>query len=316
MIDKIVLNIPTNGKPFSPSDFSNLKITFPGQTWKGIIKGKSIHLKQCIDRLVITANLPKILNGENINPLSRKQVKESCDFLESLLHIDLKTAIVRYVEVGTSIITKEPPGKYLSLFGDHSRLKRNHITQIGKTETVLYFSEKGSYSFSGYDKMAEVLSKSKEKQMSVPLVYQGQNVLRLELKIKKSAAIRKKFGQDLYLHDLYDHDVYTKLKNLFHEWYLDIPKTGREVFFNAEYLLTCSDINNAQAMLHRQLLPDDNRILLLAVKPQMTDYNFKRTKDLYRKDYDETGYKQSVQSIRSDLIAELDSHILGRVKTG
>ena len=311
MIDRITISIPNCGSRVDPQSFTKLKITRPGMYWEGRIEGNHIYLKQDYDRLVITANLPKILNGENVTNLSRKQVDISCGLLEGFLGLDLGRAAVLSIEVGVSVITKETPGKYISLFADHPYLTRAHYRKAGKDESILYFSKTGGYSFTSYDKTAEV--NSSKKPMPIPPIFQDQNILRLEYKIKKGLGIRAQFGKDLYLHDLHDPEVYGKLKTLFHEAYLQVPKTGREVFLNGEGMILPSDFDKACAMQFRQLFPEDCQTFLLAAKTQnlLTDDNYKRVRELFRQDNNGI-----VRSVSADLVAELDSRVADWVRTG
>ena len=305
MIDQISIYLPGMHKP------SNVKIKWPGMYWTGYIENEPVRLNQQHDKLKITVSLPKLLQGENMTVISRKQVQEAVLKLESVTGLELSNAVVRTIEIGITVNVKKTPGEYFYLCGDHSRLNRHLISKPGKFETVLYTTTTGKYSFQLYDKIAQ--GKSEKKQMSIPEIFQDQNVLRLEYKIKKQAGIKSKFDKDLFVHELYEPYIYKRLKNLFHAFYLAIPKTGRGVFINLEMPMTPKDFEKAWAFQYRQLYPDAVRqsVILAKSKGYLDRKGYHRLRAILK-----TDNLGGVRSLRNELIAELDSFVSNWVKTG
>jgi hypothetical protein len=168
-------------------------------------------------------SLAKYLNGENVSVLTISQVEEAIHKLENDIGISLSTAIVKSVEYGLSIITTKQPAEYLKLFGYPARYTRHEYATMTGVETVTYSTQSGSYQFSVYNKLLEA---QRKKKQSIPALFEGANILRLEYKIVRSRGIQAKFGKDLTVYDLFDPTVYRKLQNLFIEAYQTIPKFG------------------------------------------------------------------------------------------
>jgi hypothetical protein len=186
-------------------------------TYSGHIQNMGIYRN--LDGLHIHGSLAKYYNGENITPLTLLQVNEAIAMLEEQTGIELETAIVKGVELGVSVKTKERPSEYLRLFGNRARFTRHEYLSLRGVETITYSNGKGSFQFSGYDKIKEVVQKHKQ----IPIQFEGSNVLRLEYKIVRRRGIKAKFQRDLTAYDLFNPIVYQGLQALFLEAYQSIP---------------------------------------------------------------------------------------------
>jgi hypothetical protein len=115
MIDNISLKVPRQDDTGFTERLQDL--------WRRDIHTYSGHIQnlgvyQNLDGVIIHGSLAKYLNGENLTPLTRGQVKEAIRKLETETGLDLSMAIVRSVEIGISVFTKEKPSEYLKLFGN------------------------------------------------------------------------------------------------------------------------------------------------------------------------------------------------------
>jgi len=306
MIDKIHLSLPGRHKP------PNVNYKRYVSNWLGYV-GR-VRLKQYPDWLSIIISLPKLLKGENISVLSLGQVEGAVHKLEDELRLDLTSSSLISVEVGVSVIVKEPPGRYLNLFGCHSERERHEWGRPGRLKTVSYQTPKGSYEFIAYDKNAEVVSKKEKERMTIPPVFRGSNVLRLEYKIVKRQGIKEKFKGDLSVHDLYDPVVYGRLKNLFHADYRKIQKTGGDVFWDCEFTLTPKGFRDLLAEQYLQEHPDQcNQFVASArAKGLLSEVGYKRIKEMCKAKDTDTG----VRSTPYELIDELNERVADWVKTG
>jgi hypothetical protein len=118
-------------------------------TYSGHIQNMGVYRN--LDGVHIHGSLAKYYSGENITPLTLRQVEEAIAMLEIETGIELETAIVKGVELGISITTKEKPSEYLRLFGNRARFTRHEYSSLRGVETITYSNNKGSFQFSGYD---------------------------------------------------------------------------------------------------------------------------------------------------------------------
>lgn len=240
MIDGVRLHLPrgeAHGLTARLKDYRRRDI----HTGTGTIGTMRIY--QSLGGITIRGSLPKYIRGENISPLIRREVQEGIEKLENETGLNLKAAVVGSVEVGTSIILKERPEEYLRLFGDPPMFTKTVYSKAGLLETVAYGTPTGYNQFSAYDKGREMA----DKGLTVPPLFEGQNVLRLEYRIIRRQGVRARFGRDLTAYDLFDSAIYRKLAGLFLEMYQKIPKMGRKVYIDTSKPMTPARLVDLEA---------------------------------------------------------------------
>lgn len=239
--------------------------------------------------------------------LSFQQVKEAIYKLENDTGISFESAIVKMIECGISVITKEQPAEYMKLFGYPARYTRHEYATITGVETVTYSTQTGAYQFSMYNKISEV----QRKKTIFPAIFNGVNILRLEYKIIRRRGIKAKFKRDLTTYDLLDIDVYQKLQELFIEAYQAIPKSGYQCNIETKEKVTPKVFDELIAEQYRQTFPKEYLHLIKVLKESgtLTDKNLERIRAANRAR--EKIYK-SVE--KSPLIAELDDLVLNMVR--
>jgi len=270
-------------------------------TYSGHIQNMGIYRN--LDGVHIRGSLAKYYSGENIVPLTLQQVEEAIVMLEMETGIDLETAIVKGVELGISVITKEKPSEYLKLFGNRARLTRHEYSSLKGVETITYSKGKGSFQFSGYDKINETIQKHK----NIPMIFEGSNVLRLEYKIVRRRGIKAKFYRGLTAYDLFNPVVYQKLQSLFLEAYQSIPKFGRQFYIDTSENITPKKWDEILAEQYRHTFPSEYRGLLQSLRESgaISDKSFERIRATERRR--ERGYGLVD---RNPLIAELDRWVM------
>jgi hypothetical protein len=300
MIDNVNLKISRQDNPEFTKRLEDL--------WRRDINTYSGHIQnmgvyQNLDGIIIRGSLAKFLNGENMTPLTREQVEQSIKKLEIETGLDLSKAIVRGIEFGISIITKEKPSEYLKLFGYPAVFTRREYAKPKGVETVTYTTSSGSFEFSGYNKTQEMI----QKRQQIPALFQGSNVFRLEYKITKRKGIKAKFGRDLTAYELFDEHIYQDLQDLFLEAYKAIPKFGRQCFFNTAENITPKEWTELLAEQYRQAFPKETLYLQQALRESgaLSDKNRERIRAAERR----RGKDYSI-SDKSLLIAELDAHVM------
>ena len=213
------------------------------------------------------------------------------------------TLIVKGVELGVSVKTRERPSEYLKLFGNRARFTRHEYSSLKGVETITYSNGKGSFQFSGYDKIKEVVQKHKQ----IPLQFEGSNVLRLEYKIVRRRGIKAKFHRDLTAYDLSDPVVYEKLQSLFLEAYQSIPKFGRQFYIDTSENITPKKWDELLAEQYRHSFPNEYRHLLPSLRESgaISDKSYERIRATERR------REQDYRLIdKSPLIEELDTLVM------
>jgi len=307
MIDNICLKIPRKGNE-GIIDRLEKRERWGIDTYYGHIQNMGVRIY--LADIIIHGSLPKYFKSENIVELTFPQVKEAIVKLENETGINLKSAIVKYIECGMSIITKEQPAEYMKLFGYPARYTRHEYATITGVETVTYSTQTGSYQFSMYNKILEV---QRKKKQSIPTLLNGHNILRLEYKIVRRRGIQYKFKKDLTTYDLFDPDVYQKLQSLFVEAYQAIPKFGQQYNIETKGKVTPKIFIELVAEQYRQTHPKDYLHFLKVLKESgaLTDKNIERIRAANR-----AKEKKYTSADRNPLIAELDEKIMGMIEGG
>jgi hypothetical protein len=251
-------------------------------------------------------SLAKYLNGENLTPLTRGQVKEAIRKLEAETGLDLSMAIVKSVEIGTSVFSKEKPSEYLKLFGNPAIFTRREFSKITGVVTITYATKTGAFQFTGYDKIQEMKSRKGNWHLSFS---DDTNVLRLEYKIVRRRGIQARFKRDLTAYDLFDRDIYRKLQGFFFDAYNAIPKFGRQCYFNKLDNVTPAKWTEILAEQYRQTYQKE----CLHLQQTLRDSGALSDKSCERiRAADRRRAKDFSMSDKSPLITELDELVRGQ----
>lgn len=195
----------------------------------------NLKITQYPDSIYCTGSLAKFLQGNNVLPLTRQTVEQSLDKLVSKTGWDLNKAKVTQLEVGATIQVQNEPSLYLDTWGSIPRFVKQTY-QKNVLETVTYST--GSRSFSGYNKRAEAESSKQE----IPLILNGSNLLRLELKYKRG--LKQRLGRSISPWDLANRELYSKLVDHWKDFYFSIPK-GRQPVINTTGGISPKDLDDA-----------------------------------------------------------------------
>jgi hypothetical protein len=203
---------------------------------------KNLTLIQNPDSVYFAGSIAKFLNGENVTTLSRYSVAQALEKIEATFGWNLKNASLTKLEVGCTIPVKEPAFKYLSALG---RIPRYKLLKISKNtlETVLNFT--GNRSFIAYDKRIEA-------GKSIPPMFSGMELIRLELKIKKQL---NKYLGECSPWDLVDPSLYHELQKQFRDFYYSVPKE-KMPYLDLTEAVTLKDINNVLKAVGASLFAD------------------------------------------------------------
>lgn len=302
----------------------NIRIAVPledGQQWQSFIHYdtrtgqdhysghiKNLKIVQNLNGVYIQGSIAKYLQGENITPLTRNQVKESLDLIQQDTGMSFHNAVIISLEIGSSVILKNPVCLYLSLFDYMQKYTRSEHGKKG-LETVTYQTKTGSISFYAYDKTKEV----NDRKQTIPELYKDCNVMRLEYRIKKRQGIKSLFKRDLQPKDLYNFEVYQNLQRQYYDFYTKIPKTGREVFFDFSKPATPAKIEKLLAETFRQTNPKEYSLILQTGK----DAGFLTEKTLERiRSQERQNSRNFTFTDTNDLIIELNEKMQSRACYG
>ena len=305
MIDNICLKILRKGNE-GIIDHLQDKWRRDINTYSGHIQNMGVFIS--LDSVIIHGSLAKYLNGENVSNLTLWQVEEAIRKLENETGLNLETAIVKMVECGASIIVTEQPAEYLKLFGYPARYTRHEYATMTGVETVTYSTQSGSYQFTGYNKALEV---QRKKKQSIPSLFEGANILRLEYKIVRRRGLQAKFKKDLTAYDLFNPVVYRELQDLFIEAYQAIPKFGWQYQIETQKKVTPKKWFELLAERFRQIFPKECLHLLKVLRESgaLTDKNIERIRAANR-----ARERKYNQIDKSQLIVEIDEHVMSMMQ--
>ncbi len=134
MLDKVTLKIEEGSFPLN-------KLTKPVFREDGTYSGhfKGFRINQDIDGVRIAGSIPKYYAGSNVKALTRHQEKEAFKKLEDETGLSLKNAKVIKLEVGDTLLVKNPPPLYLMSWGCYGKYR---IDSINNGESIYLSKDK------------------------------------------------------------------------------------------------------------------------------------------------------------------------------
>lgn len=273
---------------------------------------RNLRISENLDGVTVFGSIPKFINGENITPITKERYADALRQIETTTGFNLKNAYVQRVEFGASLVLKNKSTQYLRLFDAMAgKYKRQRIETQSSLETVNYFTNKGGFAFTAYDKIKE-LTDTHDK---IPNEYMGCNVLRLEYKIQKRQAVKKYLGggNDITPYDLAASEIYRELSRQFMRFYEKIPKTGRQVFIDASKTITPSELTDLLAKTFLQKHKDEYNEILRHLRERgiVTPKSMERIRSWERKSRADFNISDT-----NELINELDEKMRQRAYFG
>lgn len=178
------------------------------------------RLKVClyVGGYSINGSLSRYFFGDsNINPLGRKTTAQAVEKLSDALHLDIKQSSVTALEFGTQMPMLKPTNKYLDKLGSKQRMQRYRFEA-----DTLYYKPKGRQQpkiLCMYDKLAD----AQKKGMSLPIGFDGLNLLRYELRL--NGRLAHQIGVPMVqASTLYETNFYCKLIKMWQDEYFNIEK--------------------------------------------------------------------------------------------
>lgn len=129
-------------------------------------------------KLTLDGSLPKFMRGNNLDTLSRSEIREVLQHISEDLKVDMLRGHAYRFEAGVTIKVEKPVETYCQQLGESSRYSRTTM-RMGHGCGVYYDNSLRTLVF--YDKVREM----KEKHERIPENYLGNHLLRYELRFRQ-----------------------------------------------------------------------------------------------------------------------------------
>jgi len=190
----------------------------PAQSWQGEVEKWSGTIgagqRVYVDPYGVTfsGSIAKLLLGDNVRGLTRKDTQYAIEFLSDTLHEDFKQSKARRVDIACNILTEYEPTAYYCFLGSSGRYARSRY------KDSLYYTV-GNRQLIFYNKVQDAYAKG----MEVPHWAIGQHILRYELRLK-NRLLKQLNRSELKGKDLYGEEVYIQLCDMYLYEYRAINK--------------------------------------------------------------------------------------------
>jgi hypothetical protein len=268
------------------------RIDSHGYSCSGKTGGYLVYIAE--NGISLKGSLSKNHFGDNLHTLTRRDTKQAIEELSDRLHLDLGTARVTRLDVSTVIPTKRPPADYYSHLGSKPYFERLQSTP----DTLYYNNHRRQIVF--YDKAKE----AKAKGVQLPAIWQNSNLLRYELRYRKS--LNRQLNTSLTAAKLYDVEFY---RAVIQNWYNEFKaiKKLKEQFFMIDNVSTKKE---AKTALFAAILQKEGQSIidkyLLELKAKKV---FKDRQRYYELKRELNTILQAPRGGQSDLIQELETEI-------
>lgn len=187
--------------------------TYPGgeYSYTGVLENLSVSINRN-GIAVKDGSFCKWLLGNNLQTMGRNDVKIGLEKLSDILHLPMSKAIVSRIDIAQNIMLKYPIGEYLSHFGYRGNIKPS------EQPNGVYYHQR-NLSFCLYEKIKE----QKDAKNIIPELFQKQNCMRMELRLKKRLAATLK-RDSITGALLYDEAFYCEMVNFWGNYYKSIQK--------------------------------------------------------------------------------------------
>ncbi len=248
----------------------------------------------------LKGSLSKFLAPTNIHTLTRSTTKEAIQKLSDTIHLPLCKAKVTRVDVSTIFVTTRPPIDYYPFLGNKPHAQRIHVAK----ETLSYNTAKKQFVL--YDKAIE----SKSKGVSLPMGFDGANILRMELRLIERLPTQLK-RPEVNGGLLSDEAFYMGVVDMWGKEYYSIDKL-KSISMDATKIKNAKDCKDAIVGLFLQekgIEFIDNLIKELKAKESFND---RKMYSRLRSDLIES-LRATTTTDQNELIKELDQAVKDRL---
>lgn len=245
----------------------------------------------------LKGSLPKLLLPDNIHTLSRAGARDAIEKLSDIIHLPVKSAKVTRVDVSTVLPMNREPNEYFQYMGNKPHYNRLQATN----NTLYYITNKRQLVF--YDKRTQ----SKAKGISIPIGFEGANLLRIEARYLNRLPIQFKLAE-ITGATLSEEKFYTSMVKNWGNEYFSINKIKSQTLMDTTNIKTPKDGVNAMLSILLQEKGQEyinNFIIDLRAKNTFSDPKYySRLKDEFNK-----LIVASKSTDQNELIRELDKAV-------
>jgi hypothetical protein len=250
------------------------------------LSGQGISLK---------GSLAKYFLPDNFHTLTRSDTKRAFEKMADDLHIPIQRAKVTRIDFAKNMLMNYNPEAYYSFLGETQHYKR-----LPQDKSIYYSNGLRQMVF--YNKVAE----GKAKRQSLPDVWNGQNILRYELRFTKK--LTKQFKRpEIKANTLTDEKFYMELVN---KWIAEYEANNKlhSINFNLSDMNSPKDFIKQLSLFAVQMIGQDKI---------MAEIENLRLKKAFDKPEYYSRLKKDIRELcktpeltnSSDLVAELDKKI-------
>jgi hypothetical protein len=244
-LDKLIFDYPYSIELVGKLNLRNRLTAVDGDT--GEIKyssgemGNGIRVNINANNIRFTLNPTIELFKNNFFTLSKKELRDYLEFKFASLGLDLRLAIIRRIDIQSTLKVFYNPKEYFSLLGNYKSFIRSQIS------TSLYYKSDSSQKY----KVMLFYDKKLKNKGNVPVEFKEGKYLRYEAQYynRYLKEIAKKLNKrDLSLLDLFDDVVYNKLIDCWFNDYKGIYKQN-QLHFDLGGISKPSDIDRYLAVV-------------------------------------------------------------------
>jgi hypothetical protein len=165
--------------------------------------------------ITVNGSLGKFIKGNNIERLSRMDVKNAIEKLSDLLGLSINQASVWRLDFGSCFVMERPIREYLSFLGEANKFSCNkygngNLQYINNVKAMVF-----------YDKAEEM----RKKRQIIPLPFQGMNILRYEIRFTRRLVTQ--FGEKIKAFRLFEEDFYNRILGKWKNEYFKICRLNK-----------------------------------------------------------------------------------------
>lgn len=275
----------------SPEYLTNYKETADPETGELNFTGNlnNLYVKKGKKGTSISNSLSKFYFNDNLEKLTRQDVKFALEKISDLLKMQVENGIISRLDFGSNFILKEPVYNYYSCLGNLARFKKFQY----ENEALLYKTSSKSIEF--YDKTTEIVT----KKGIIPEQYIGKNILRIESHLTNR--INKMLNvKELKAEDIYKAGIYKKCAKIWNDMYFKIQRIN-SIKFNAGKIkmINPSTLKNQMALITLKAVGEAEFISMIeANKNSIDERNFYRLKKFIKELSNEPNFTEPNECIK------------------
>lgn len=199
--------------------------------WGDCVTGdvEGLNVSVCPNQVRVNGSICKWMLGDNYQTLRRGGVKRAVERLSDTLHLPMERAIITRLDVGLSIVVREPIANYFNHLG-----VLKYAQRLQQPNSLYYHQQAERLCF--YDKNRE----QRDHREPIPEIYRDANVLRYEQRYM--ARLPQLLGEaQVTAAMLYDERFYISLLNRWRDAYQAIRKVN-EITLNFQAMKTKRDL--------------------------------------------------------------------------